>query len=186
MNTWNRGNLPLAAVSLLLMSTMLVLFPIRPKTTQADGILRLHILANSDAEADQAVKLLVRDAVLAFLPESASEAEAESYLLTHGKELQAIVENTLRENGMDYGATLMLGVSTFPDRDYGGVTYPAGDYRALRILLGRGAGHNWWCVLFPPLCIVSDDERVSTSPDGETEIEFHSSIADWWRTRRSK
>jgi stage II sporulation protein R len=75
-----------------------------------------------------------------------------------------IVESALREQGMDYGAQLMIGVYDFPDRQYGDTLYPAGKYEALRVVLGEGQGHNWWCVMFPPLCILE-------LPDGKIDYE---------------
>ena len=140
------------------------------------GILRLHILANSDSPADQQVKLKVRDALIKALPACNSAAEAEAYIKAHGKEVLALAEKTLAENGFSYGAQLLLGDCDFPKRTYGGVTYPAGEYRALRVVLGNGAGQNWWCVLFPPLCIITTQEEPLPSPE---ELEFESSILSW-------
>ena len=139
-----------------------------------DNILRLHVLANSDAPGDQAVKLQVRDALLPLFSDAQSYAEARAFLLENGGDMQRICEDTLRENGFSYGVQLELGVSDFPERDYGAAHYPAGEYNALRVLLGDGAGQNWWCVLFPPLCIISDEELPE---DGE--FAFESDIWNW-------
>lgn len=143
-----------------------------------DGILRLHVIANSDSEADQAVKLLVRDEILARMEPGGSAAEAEAFVRTHGAELLAAAEDVLRDNGFSYGAQLMLGAYDFPDRTYGGTLYPAGTYRALRVVLGDGAGQNWWCVLFPPLCIVTGEAQALPAAD---ELTFRSSLLDWLR-----
>lgn len=165
-------------VVMVLLAAMIV--PFSSDAHAQDNILRLHILANSDSPADQRVKLLVRDAVLRTLPACDSAEEAEAYLLAHGSEVLLLAEQTLRENGFDYGAQLLLGKCDFPDRDYSGVTYPAGEYEALRIVLGAGAGQNWWCVLFPPLCIVTSEQEPLPDPD---ELEFESTILNWFRSK---
>lgn len=147
------------------------------------GILRLHVLANSDATEDQAVKLLVRDALLPLFAEAESYESARAFLLAHGKEMQALCEKTLRENGFLYGVQLELGVSDFPDRSYGTTFYPAGEYDALRLLLGEASGQNWWCVLFPPLCIISDATAEDIDLDN---IAFESDIWNWLKELFSK
>ncbi len=169
----------LTAFCLVLVLLAALVFPLAHGARAEADILRLHILANSDSAADQRVKLLVRDAVLQILPACNSAAEAEAYLLTHGQEVLALAERTLRENGFDYGAQLLLGKCEFPDRSYGCVTYPAGEYEALRIVLGSGGGQNWWCVLFPPLCIVTTEQEPLPEVD---ELEFESSILAWVRS----
>ena len=177
--------LRVAAIAMLVLLLLAAVLPQRATAwTQRDDVLRLHIVANSDSAADQRVKLLVRDAILAGMPASASRAEAEAYVLRHGKELLHSAEATLSENGFAYGAQLLLGSSAFPDRTYDGVLFPAGEYRALRVVLGRGMGQNFWCVLFPPLCIVTQEETPMPALD---EIEFRSSILDAvrkWRDAR--
>ena len=75
----------------------------------------------------------------------------------------AVCQSALSAAGAPYGVQLLLGVDAFPDRTYGGVLFPAGDYDALKIVLGDGAGHNWWCVLFPPLCVVTSDGAPPTA-----------------------
>ena len=149
---------------LLAALTLLALLPlIPPRSDPAAGVLRLHILANSDSPGDQAVKLRVRDALLPLFETSASYDDARDFVLDHGAALQNRCQTVLADAGVPYGAQLLLGVSPFPDRTYGGVLFPAGDYDALQIVLGAGAGHNWWCVLFPPLCIVTRDGSIPTA-----------------------
>ncbi len=122
------------------------------------SVFRLHVIANSDSEEDQAVKLRVRDAVLAYerarMADVSTAEEARQRLMEDGAGLLATVEQTLRAAGMEYGAYLETGIFSFPERVYGDAIYPAGDYSALRIVLGAGKGQNWWCVMFPPLCIL--------------------------------
>ena len=128
-----------------------------------NDVLRLHILANSDSEADQAVKLLVRDALL----ESGSElfsgvADKETAAVILEKERDKIItvaESVLRENGFSYSVDVKLVTEYFTTRVYDDFTMPAGEYLALKIILGEGAGHNWWCVMFPPLCLPAATEK---------------------------
>ena len=169
----------LTAVCLVIVLLAALVLPVAHGARAEADILRLHIIANSDSAADQRVKLLVRDAVLQILPACDSAAEAETYLLAHGQEVLALAERTLRENGFAYGAQLLLGKCDFPDRTYGSVTYPAGEYEALRIVLGSGGGQNWWCLLFPPLCIVTTEQEPLPEVD---ELEFESSILEWIRS----
>ncbi len=142
---------------------------------------RLHIIANSNSFEDQQVKLLVRDAVLAATKEEivqcASKEEAEEYIEGQIDKIVDIAEDTLRENGFGYGAEAVVGVYDFPDKTYGDATYPAGKYDALRIILGRGEGENWWCVMFPPLCIIN----MEAETEEDEEVEYASFIVEWFQ-----
>ena len=162
----------LAALTLL---ALLPLLPSRPDP--AAEVLRLHILANSDSPEDQAVKLRVRDALLPLFEAAASYDDARSFVLEHGAALLDRCQTVLADAGVPYGAQLLLGVSPFPDRTYNGTLFPAGPYDALQIVLGEGAGHNWWCVLFPPLCIVTRDGAAPT----DAPISFESDILAFFR-----
>lgn len=138
------------------------------------GIFRLHVIANSDSIEDQAAKLAVRDAILSYERDMwrvSSAAETRAKLMADGAGLCAAIDSALAEYGMDYGAELHVGRYDFPDREYGGVVYPAGEYEALRVILGEGAGKNWWCVMFPPLCILE-----SANGEIEKEAKFDSLI----------
>ena len=132
------------------------------------SVLRLHILANSNSEEDQRVKLLVRDALLNCISsnmQGAADRDAALLaLMVNGGALLDTAEKTLRENGFSYGVQLYAGTFPFPERTYGDTTYPAGNYKALRVVLGGGEGKNWWCVMFPPLCILE-------LPNGEIDVE---------------
>jgi stage II sporulation protein R len=122
-----------------------------------DGIIRLHVLANSDSDADQAKKLLVRDAVLAAVSELLTDitdrTEAETVLRKnlHMIEQTAADVFSREENPPDVSVTLTE--ETYPTRYYGAFTLPAGTYTSLRVLIGEAEGANWWCVLFPTLCV---------------------------------
>lgn len=118
--------------------------------------IRLRILANSDAPADQWVKREVRDAVMERMKSWTSEPQgieaARQTLRDHLPELDKLVGETLRKNGFDYTYRVELGMVPFPAKVYNNEVYPAGEYEALRIAIGAAEGQNWWCVLFPPLC----------------------------------
>ncbi len=143
-------------------STFLVLFvlltamPNQNDYAVYDGFIRLHVLANSDSESDQTVKLEVRDALLgtvAGLTEGCVDvSEALEMLEAHADTLSEKADAVLRQNGFDYGAQVRIGREYYPSRTYDDVTLPAGVYLSTRIVLGEGEGHNWWCILFPPLC----------------------------------
>ena len=123
----------------------------------ADNILRLHIVAHSDSEYDQNIKLQVRDRtaqVLSGMLNHADNAdEACITLLNNQQTVDETVRTVLRENGCMYTVDSEIVTMYFPERHYSDVTLPAGSYRALRIVLGDGAGKNWWCVVFPQLCL---------------------------------
>ncbi|MDO4567718.1 MAG: stage II sporulation protein R [Clostridia bacterium] len=161
-------------ICLALAIALALLAPAHTTVAEANNdILRLHIMANSDSAEDQRVKLIVRDAVLRYAQSNADAncmREAVEAILRDGEGLFEAVEAALRGENAEYGAQLKLGCYAFPDRQYGSELYPAGDYVALRIVLGDGAGENWWCVIFPPLCIV-DAQGGETLPQGEIRFE---------------
>ena len=132
-----------------------------------DRILRLHVIADSDSDADQAVKLKVRDAVLKLLGDEMETSPDLEQARTAAERLmpeaERVARQVLRDSGFSYGATVTLGYEYYPTRDYGGFRLPAGRYLSYRIVLGSGEGHNWWCVLFPALC---------TAPAERQEDEF--------------
>ena len=143
--------------------------PAQTTLASSEGVLRLHVIAASDSEEDQSAKLRVRDAILPLFSKAESYEDARAFLLTHGREIQTTAEATLRACGCDDGVQLSLGTETFPDRIYGETLFPAGEYDALCVRIGPAAGHNWWCVLFPPLCIVSETGEEVDLDEIETE-----------------
>ena len=169
-------------LSLILLAVLTVgiqnIAPAVQTVASNDGILRLHVIANSDSDEDQSAKLAVRDAILPLFGRASSYADARDYLLHHGKELQETAEAVLASRGLDYGVQLSLGTESFPDRVYDTVAFPAGDYDALCVRLGQAEGHNWWCVLFPPLCIVSENGE----PVDLDDIELESSVWTFLKT----
>jgi stage II sporulation protein R len=122
--------------------------------------IRLRILANSDSLQDQWIKRKVRDAIIAEVNSWVDSlqvkdlAEARQLIKSRMPEIEEAVQSTLTQYGFTYGFKMELDVVPFPTKVYAGEVYPAGDYEALRVTLGKGEGQNWWCVLFPPLCFV--------------------------------
>ena len=137
---------------------------------ESGEIIRLHVLADGDDAESQRVKLCVRDALIAAFGEmllDASQADADTVyetLLTHVSQMQEAALARARENGFTGPVTAQAGVLTLPAKTYGQVTLPEGDYRALRVTLGSGQGQNWWCVLFPQLCLAVSSEGVEAHP----------------------
>ncbi|WP_425060786.1 hypothetical protein SCACP_15350 [Sporomusa carbonis] len=148
-----------------------------PVAPNRGDYVRLHILANSDSVEDQQIKLKVRDAVVAYLTpyvKDVSDAEtAKNIIAGHRDDIILIARETLAANGADYPVTVQMGTFEFPVRSYGSLVLPAGDYQAVRILLGKAAGQNWWCVLFPPLCFIEGTNTalapVSATKEGAAE-----------------
>ena len=169
----------------------------------ADKVVRLHVLANSDSEADQALKLKVRDRVLEraaeLLEESENRDQAEKCLTEALPELEALAAEEIDANGYDYPVTARLEEASFPTKEYDGFTLPAGKYLALRVIIGEGAGKNWWCVVFPPLCTaVSSDVPQTAMAAGLTEAEvglitgedqgyvLKFKAVEWWEALRER
>ena len=120
----------------------------------AEKIIRLHVVANSDSDADQSVKLCVRDAVLREAQRTLSgAADAKQAILTDLPALEAAANAELRRQGCGETARVSFRRELFPTRDYDTFSLPSGVYQSLRVTIGEGTGHNWWCVIFPSLCV---------------------------------
>jgi len=130
-----------------------------------DNVLRLHVIANSDSNADQSLKLQVRDAVLSQGAElfdgSVGRDDAAAKITPSIPRLEAAAQDVIDQNGRAYRAKVTIGEEYFPTRSYGGVTIPAGKYMAVKVTLGGGEGQNWWCIMFPPLCLPAAQDSVS-------------------------
>lgn len=164
----------------------------------ASEVLRLHVVANSDSDTDQAVKLQVRDAILSaatpYLEGVQGQQEAQQALEPHLPELAQAGAEVLEAAGLTYPITVSITDQWFPTREYTDFALPAGTYRSLQVILGDGVGHNWWCVVYPPLCLGSvSQESVATSASGvlsEDQISLISSqdgeyvlrfkVLEWW------
>lgn len=147
-----------------------------------NNIFRLHILANSDSEADQTLKLAVRDSVIEYMKTinntSFTKEETIQNVNSHLEEIQKIAENKIHELGYNYSVSLEVGNFYFPTKYYGNISLPAGNYDALKINIGEAQGQNWWCSLFPPLCFIDissgylEDEDKEILEENLTEEEF--------------
>ena len=140
----------------------------------AGHILRFHVLANSDSDEDQALKLSVKSAVLDYLetslPEDADLASTKAFLSSHETEIKKIAEDLIASAGFDYSVSLSLEPWYFPTKAYGDLTFPCGTYEAFRIIIGDGNGKNWWCVLYPSLCFV-DVASGDVPEDSKEELQ---------------
>lgn len=141
----------------------------------ANEMLRFHVIANSDLEQDQSIKLLVKDEIInylkPFLEQADTKKAAEDIILSHIEEIPSIAESKLKEMGFEYSVTASLEVSYFPIKTYGDISLPAGNYDALLIKLGNAKGQNWWCIMFPRLCFI--DGICSVVPDAsKTELKY--------------
>ena len=176
---------------------------LRTQDELADKVVRLHVLANSDSEEDQALKLRVRDAVLeqatAILEQSADRREAESRLRGQLLELERIAAKEIAAEGYDYPVTVNLENTDFPTKEYDGFTLPAGEYLALRVIIGEGQGRNWWCVVFPPLCTAASaavpasalaagfsEEEVGLITEEDQCYVLKFKAVEWWETLKEK
>lgn len=163
------------------------------------SVVRLHILANSDGDADQAVKLSVRDALLkknaSLLSDGVNTENAAEYFEVSKEELENTANEVLKENGFSYNAKIKLCYEFYPTRTYGDLTFPSGKYTSVKVVLGEGEGHNWWCVMFPPLCVPAATGEVSTKEDelseyitedgkeileSDTKYEVRFKLLEWW------
>lgn len=129
--------------------------------------LRLHVLAASDSERDQQVKLMVRDALLRetedIFRNSKDAEEASKKVIENKLYLEKIADAVLAENGLDYKSSVSIEEEYFETRQYDNVKLPAGKYTACKVVLGSGNGHNWWCIMFPPLCLPAVTEKSDDS-----------------------
>lgn len=157
----------------------------RTQEELAGGLVRLHVIANSDSQADQAAKLEMRDQVLALLAPAlegcASREDAADAIRDRIPDLEALGD-----------VAVSLGTERYPTRDYGTFSLPAGEYLSLRVVMGAGQGHNWWCVVFPPLCTealaepaedafqaLPDDEAALITQDGAGYV-IRFRLVEWW------
>ena len=133
----------------------------------ADSVIRFHVIANSDSREDQTLKLAVRDRVLeqaqAVYPENATLPQARAALEGALDQLAQAGQEVVEEQGYDYQVTARMEQCWFPTKEYDGFALPAGEYTALRVVIGEGQGQNWWCVAFPPLCLGAAGETVDTA-----------------------
>ncbi|MEQ8155248.1 MAG: stage II sporulation protein R [Clostridiaceae bacterium] len=143
-------------------------------------LIRFHVIANSDSEDDQALKIKVKDAIIDYispkLSNSQSINQSREILKSYDKEILKLASGIIKKNGYSYSVASTLGRENFPDKNYGNITLPQGEYEAYRVVIGSGKGKNWWCVMFPPLCFV-DETRGQVSVK-ETEKQMKKVLSD--------
>lgn len=175
----------------------------------ANNFIRFHVIANSDTEDDQLLKLAVRDAVLEkmtpLLKGSESIEESRMKIEESTQHIEEIARDVITDWEKDYDVKVSLGQADFPTKKYGDVVLPAGQYEALRIQIGEAKGKNWWCVMFPPLCfvdvthgVVPDDAKedleniltedeyemvLAMSDETELDVKVKFKIVEWWQNR---
>ncbi len=151
-------------------------------TNQHEGIIRLHVIANSNTASDQGIKLKVRDAIIKHMQsrdDISTRRDMEEYITANTDRLERIAEGVVASEGRDDNVKASLGIRYIPERTYGGTTFPAGNYEALDIKIGEGKGENWWCVLFPPLCLLDEGTDSTGSSDGSQDLVENGSPAGY-------
>ena len=145
------------AISVIVFLTLNSLIPNEREAEIYNSTIRLHVLANSDSEDDQALKLKIRDAILKKMTalEAKSKSEALKIIEENKENLIEIAEDVAKKEGYDYEIDIDIGNESYPTRYYDDFALPAGIYTSVRVIIGKGEGQNWWCVLFPPLCMSS-------------------------------
>ena len=168
-------------IVLLFVSLVAAAMPTAGEEGIYDSVIRLHVIAATDSREDQDLKLSVRDEILATYSAALSAADgvevAEAEVIGLCENIQRTAESVVRSAGYSYTVKVDYGEEEYPTREYGDYTFPAGHYRSLRITIGEGEGQNWWCVLFPPLCLdiatdsaPSDDALAVGLSPGEQAI----------------
>ena len=161
------------AVTVVLIFTVLGALPIHGESEIYDSVLRLHVLANSDSKEDQELKLKVRDAILEASGELlfgiSTRDEAALVIRKNIDRIEAVAQNTVACAGYDYAVNVTLTEEEYPTRSYESLCFPSGEYLSLRVMIGDAVGQNWWCVLFPPLCLSAASAR-DDSFDGAVAV----------------
>ena len=144
-----------------------------------EKLIRFHVLANSDSDEDQNLKLKVRDAIIDYLQpkllKSSSIEESEVIIKNEYNEIERISKDIILKNGYNYDVKVGIDYSEFPTKQYSNVVLPAGEYKALRVIIGEGKGKNWWCVMFPPLCFVDETKGII---DKETDAKLREVLTE--------
>lgn len=152
-----------------------------------ENIFRLHIIANSNSQEDQALKLKIRDEIISYMKAKTSDCTSKTEIIETTQNilpvLKQIAQNTIYENGYDYDVSVEIGNFYFPTKYYGNISMPAGNYDAIRIKIGEANGQNWWCSLFPSLCFtdVSNgtiDKKADENLQKNLNSEEYSLITD--------
>ena len=159
----------LLTLSFVMILAFIGILPIHGEEQIYETAVRLHVIANSDSEEDQRIKLKVRDAVLEvtdpLLSECRGQEEAIQCLCAHAMQIEAAALSALQKEGVEDTVKLTLTRESYPQKSYDAVCFPAGEYISLQIRIGSGEGKNWWCCLFPPLCLGAASSSTSTAED---------------------
>ena len=165
----------LAGILISLVVTGLMVHAKQSKMQQdlAEEVFRFHVLANSDSEEDQALKMQVKEAVIAYMkeeiPESDSVETTKEWARSHLDAIVTLAEAIIMEKGYTYEVMAEVTTCDFPEKTYGDITFPAGEYEALRIEIGEARGQNWWCVLYPNLCFI-DAVHAVVPEEGKKDL----------------
>lgn len=161
------------AFTILIVTMLIAVIPTEAEGEIYDDTIRLHILANSDSGEDQELKIKIRDKILlkygGMLGEGNSVSEAKGKIESLIPEIEADVKQWINELGYSYNATAVIGEEWYDTREYEDFTLPAGYYTSLRIIIGSGKGQNWWCVMYPPLCL---DMATESAPYDDGVIDY--------------
>ena len=152
----------------VILSTAIVCVGSEPKPAFDGEIVRLHVIANSDADFDQALKLKVRDSVLDVSNSAGTSEMTLEFARRNAENMRIAALETIKNEGYNYDIKIETGVFHFPVKAYGDLIFPAGDYNAVRVVIGEGKGQNWWCVMFPPLCFTN--ETTATMPEESKDM----------------
>ena len=160
-------------LTVLAITLIIALMPTEKEGAIYQDTVRLHILANSDSEEDQALKLVIRDKLLEKYGTKLSSARSTDEAISNIEDLELDIEadvNTwIRENGKSYACDVKLGEEWYETREYEDFTLPCGYYTSLRVMLGDAEGKNWWCVMYPPLCL---DLATSDAPGDDAVVNY--------------
>ncbi|MDP4092364.1 MAG: stage II sporulation protein R [Bacillota bacterium] len=169
MNFWRKSTVLRISVLLLMVGVITITMILSTYSQNvnnglSDNLIRLHVIANSDSDADQSLKRDVRDAILDYmkveLKDSKDITQTKAIINKDMAKIKEIASGVIKKEGKVYPVNTMMGKYPFPTKVYGDISLPAGTYEALRVVIGKGDGANWWCVLFPPLCFVDATHGV--------------------------
>ncbi|MBQ7032357.1 MAG: stage II sporulation protein R [Clostridia bacterium] len=191
----------IALLTGLLVTAGLTIYSDAMQSEVARNVLRLHVLANSDAEEDQNLKLAVRDRLLqesrTLFTDCETPAQSKAVFLQEKSKLTAAAADEIARQGYCYPVSVSLEKTYFPTKYYDGVAFPAGEYEAVRVEIGEAAGQNWWCVMFPPLCFVdgsvsSDsaaqitqavgEDAALLTPDATADVQVRFKVVDFFQS----
>lgn len=174
------------SAAVLIAFTVISVMPVHGEEKIYTDLIRLHVIANSDSDSDQALKLKVRDAVLESAAElglNGGKENAEMLIASGKRSLINAADRVIQNEGYDYAVRIEIGEERYPERNYEDFILPEGSYTSLRVVIGEGKGHNWWCVLYPPLCTAVAGEREDTFISAGFTDDQYKAITDGKKTK---